>query len=121
MATRTAAIISGALVVGSALYYQREWLHSDVHQIQRRLRAANDQLLFALSHQPYVAEEVAAKEKPYTPQTAPNHLLYRLRKLWRNDVVPTWRERWNRQVVDVADYFTSIRVDPETLHIERRR
>ncbi|RKP06658.1 hypothetical protein THASP1DRAFT_31530 [Thamnocephalis sphaerospora] len=119
MVSRTAAFVCGALVTGGALFYQREYVRSDARMLRRRLRDAGDQLEFALSKRPYVSKEVAAKEHPYEPTSLPNHLLRRLGRIWDNDVVPTWRARWNRQVSGVADRLTSLETNAETLKVNR--
>ena len=52
---------------------------------------------------------------------APNSTLYRLRQLWRERVVPEWRERWNSRITNVADHLTAMEVDAEKLQVRRAR
>ncbi|KAI9594517.1 hypothetical protein BDF19DRAFT_466380 [Syncephalis fuscata] len=118
--SRTAAFICGGVVAGGAIYFQRTYVKDDVRMLRSRLRSASDQLNFALSKKPYVSAETAAKEHIYTPVAAPNSTLHRLRRLWRERVVPEWRERWNGGVTSVANHLTSMEVDVEKLAVRTR-
>ncbi|KAI8058375.1 hypothetical protein BDF22DRAFT_772898 [Syncephalis plumigaleata] len=119
--SRISAFICGSILVGGAIYYQRTYVREDVRMLRARLCSAGDQLNFALSKQPYVSAETAAKEYAYTPSAAPNSAFHRLRRLWRERVIPEWRERWNRSITGAADYLTSLEVDVEQLTVKRAK
>ena len=65
--------------------------------------------------------ETAAKEHAYAPVAAPNSTFHRLRRLWRERVVPEWRERWNSNVTNAANHLTSMKVDVEKLELRRAK
>jgi thioester reductase-like protein len=68
-----------------------------------------------------VSAETAAKEYAYIPAAAPNSAFHRLRRLWRERVVPEWRERWNRNITGVTNHLTSMEVDVKQLTIKRAK